>query len=321
MAPGKGDLQPLKRGFSAALGVILGSIFFACSAPQSGGGSFNELKIQESIDAVNLALSHQDCASALTVIQPIFESSSSRDDVRLATAHANACYTGFSLFSFLQNLTTFSGNLGGGGLWSFLVKQFPSRAVPGDAVVESSKNAMDALLAMTLPGLPRQTFGWVNLTTENPGSLILSQRQDAANSLLPFMAMANMGSLLSRNGVPDSSFHQTQELTWLDPTKTKGDGCSFASSLLLFVDSIGYLQSVSSTAAASAYSQMSHYLSVGLDAACAYGCATLCEDATLCTSCPFLLRDRTQCSGTATDAYSCAAAGIARFVDLDWQGP
>ena len=320
MSPGMGGVYSQIRNLSKAFYFALSLFGIACSAPSSNGTSFNELKIQQSIDQVNLALSQDDCSSAVASIAPIFESSSTRDDVRLATAHAYACYTGFKLFTFISDLTSFTGNLAGGGFWEFLVQAFPSTLTPGDQVYESSQSSMRALLAVVNTGTPTLGEGWVNLNTPNPGSLILNQRKDSSNTFLPFMAMASLGSLLSRYGVPDSSSRQTQVLPWDNPTQTQGNGCAFASSALLFLDSLSYLQSYSSSAAGEAYGQIQSYLSTALDGACAVGCVS-CGGSVSCSSCPFLLRDQSQCAGTVTDVYSCAAAGIGALVNFDWQGP
>ena len=318
MSPRNGETRSKAYFLNYALIFLLGVLVSACSAPSSNGSSFNELKIQESLDQVNISLSRQDCGTAVASITPIFQSSSTREDVRLATAHSYACYTGFELFTFISSLLHFSGNFASGGLWEFLVQVFPSTLSPGDIVFESAQSSIGAILSLVNSGVPQVGEGWVNLNTPNPGSLVLAQRKDSANTFLPFMAMASMGALLSRYGVPDSAFHQTQNLPWTDPTQTQGNGCAFASSSLLFLDSLTHLLVPSSASAGAAYTMIQSYLQTGLDAACAAGCLSC---GLSCTSCPFLLRDQSQCNGTNTDVYSCAAAGISNLVNLDWQGP
>jgi len=133
-----------------------------------------------------------------------------------------------------------------------------------------------------------------------------------------FLSMALMGSLGYRYGLPDSSGNKTVNLPWSDVTKTNGDGCTYASAFLNFKDSIGFLSLKSSGSLQTLYQSINQFIGLALDQACSFGCLSC---GVSCTSCPIQLRNRTLCTGVSTDIYSCAASGIAHFVNQVWIGP
>ncbi|MFZ9596353.1 MAG: hypothetical protein ACO3A2_09780 [Bdellovibrionia bacterium] len=288
-----------------------------CSSPSYDTSTTvaNSLKISNSIAIVNQSLSSGNCAAALAEISPLYTSVSTNNDIRFATANTYACSAGVNIMQIFSDLISF-GDLSGSMFWKFLVQEFPSVASPDDKKPLSAELGMDALFAMTRSGIIIGTSDQVNASGRNPGSILVTDRTNQANSYLTFLSMALMGSLLDRYGAPDASHVKTSNLPWTTPAATVGDGCSFVSGLLNFYDSLPYiLGASSSTSVQSAYQSIDSFLSLGLDTACSAGC-TLCGLS--CTSCPRTLRNRDSCTGQNSDANSCAAAGVTAFVNAGW---
>lgn len=287
----------------------------------SGSSTVDALDKAGVIDAVNRALSVQDCGTALQQIQPIYESADSDNEIRLAAASVYGCFAGIQILPLIQDLIDFNGDLGGAGFWEFLAKEFPSTATPADdKKPQAAMNGLDALFAATKSGIIILPSSLVNQKTFNPGSILSSDRVDDSNSYLPFMSMALIGTLQNRYGSPDSNHHQTVLLPWEDPTKIKGDGCAFASGLLNLLDGMQFVAKSATSQVSTVYNKINTFLSTALDAGCSVGC-TLCGGSVSCSTCPTSLRDRTSCAGTNTDTTSCAASGIIKFVNTSWQGP
>jgi hypothetical protein len=274
---------------------------------------------EQALDAVEAALSVGDCVTALDAILPFYDSESSDNSVRLATASSYGCAATVNLLEILDGLATFSGNLGGSGFWEFLAKQFPSTTTPvDDKIPQAAMNATDALMATLEPGTILVPSATINSTSNNPGSLIVSDRVIDSNSYLTFVSMALMGSLESRYGVPDASFHQTVDLPWTTATDVTVDGCAFAAALLNFNDGIASIQASSPANIAAIYGTISSFLGTILDAGCNFGCTVICGGAVTCTTCPMTLRDRNSCTSLNTDVNSCATAGLITAINGSW---
>jgi hypothetical protein len=192
----------------------------------------NSIEIAGSLDLVNVALSSNDCTTARAAIFPLYSSVNSENDIRLAMAATYGCSAGINVFGVISDLTK-AQDLGGSGLWKFLVTEFPSTASPDDKKPDTTGLGTDALMAALKPGVIVVSTSQVNWTSDNPGSIDLNDRVEDANSYLTFMAMAQMGALLSRDGAPDATTHvKTVNLPWTTPATVVGDGCSFVSGLL-----------------------------------------------------------------------------------------
>lgn len=201
--------------------------------------------------------------------------------------------------------------------------EFPSTTVPvDDKVPQSAELGIDAVMSMIQPGIVLIPGDLINTSTNNPGSLLYSDRLDNGNIFLTFLSMALMGSLENRYGVPSANYHKSVALPWTSATAVTSDGCAFASGVLNFADSLSFLEAFSSSSSAitSKLSDLQIFLSEGLDAACQLGCTT-CGGAVSCSSCPLSLRNRNSCTGVSTDVNSCAAAGLVTFVNSTWAGP
>jgi hypothetical protein len=286
----------------------------------SEGTVANTLEKQAAIAAVNLALSTSDCTTALTRILPLYNSTNTDNDIRNATAAAYGCQANINFFKLLGDFTSFGGDFSGSGFWEFMTYEFPSTSSPDDRRPIAAEYGIDALFSILNPGtilIPSLT---VNSSTDNPGSMLVDDRSSDSNAYLTFMSMALMGSLQSRYGLPGSDHKQTVALPWSVSTNTKGDGCAFVSGLLNFYDGLTYIQQSAPSNIASIYSEIATLLNGGLSAACQAGCM-LCGGSVSCTECPTTLRDRSSCTGLATDVNSCAAAGVINFVNTSWDGP
>ncbi|MBI2711805.1 MAG: hypothetical protein HYX41_02920 [Bdellovibrio sp.] len=305
----------------------LGFVTLLCSllgCTQAGFDSANilanQLQVNTALDAVNIALSKGDCATALSSISTIYSSVNTSNAVRLAIASAYACSAGVNVLSNLNNLVNFQDSLAGAGFFYFLVSEFKSVTNPDDKKPTSAALAVDALLATVNSGTVFAPTYTVNSGTQNPGSLLVNDRTGDSNAYLLFVAMAQMGILLYRDASPLSNNHKSQNLAWDTPATSVGDGCAFSSAILNFYDSLQYIDQGAPASAQKVYDTISVFLQTSLNAACSYGCSH--NGCTMgCSSCPTTLRNRNSCTGQATDANSCASAGIANFVNTTWSGP
>ncbi len=290
-----------------------------------------------SVDAVNNLLSQSACTSAYESIYSIYSSAATNNAVRLAMASTYGCLVGIDLMALLGNLVGFKGNLAGSGFFEFLVQEFPSIATPvDDKMPHAAEQGIDAALAIVNGGtffLPAYT---VNSTGHNPGSLLVSDRTSDANSYLTFLSMGLMGSILSRYGSVNAAHHRTVDLPWIFdrasvtpystppwPVASVADGCALASGMLHFVDAVGSIEAHAISTVSGLYSKMGNFLLQGLDLACFLGCTECALQGGVVTCpvgmvCPMTLRDRSSCQNSINDINTCAAAGIAYFINTEW---
>ena len=218
----------------------------------------------------------------------------------------------------MSDLIAFGGDLNGSGFFEFMVQEFPDSSTTDNKTAQAAMDGIDAAMASIRPGTITVPAYILNGTSGNPQAILSSDRTDDSNSFLTFLAMAQMGSQMNRSGAPLANHHKSTPLPWASATLTQGEGCAFASALLVFKDGISDIAAQSPPKAAAMYATIQTFLNAGMDAACQLGCA-LCT--LTCTTCPLALRDRTVCTGLATDINSCAAAGIISFVNAGWTGP
>lgn len=282
------------------------------------------------VKEVDQELSRQSCSTALAVIETYYsQEGCGTDDIRLARASANACAANVNFFQLVEDLGT--NSLVGSDLWITLTKLFPSSSV--DQRVTGAQNSLDALFAIRLPGTLTPPEYVVNATTVHPGTLVAAHRTEDANIYGMLVSMALVGALQNRYGSPAGNWHKTQKLGqtvgnpngWEDANFVDVNACSYAGAVLTLFDSItqvsgtigtslGGSVGTSLTTAATTYTLL-------LDAACDAGCTACGLAAGLCDPCPIELRNRYSCLGNNTDKFSCAAAGIASFINnnpLGW---
>jgi hypothetical protein len=311
----------LKKSFSSISGIVKKkSLFFlvivwGCAGPSYDQGVANSLEIQSVIEQVNEALAVGDCVTAYQAIFPLYNSINSNNAIREAILATYGCYARVNPISLIAEMISDSSQLGNAGLFGFLVKQFPSQSYPDDKIPQSAEDGIDVAMSMIQPGtvlIPQYTL---NAGSNNPQSLLYTDRTSDANAYLLFLSMALLGSLAYRNGSPNASFQKTVPLPWSNASAMAGDGCAYAGALLHLADSLSFLVHNDASSVGSVYQSIQSFLEGGLDLACQAGC-TLCGVS--CTRCPVTLRDRTSCQGFSQDVNSCAAAGIVTFVNAVW---
>lgn len=304
----------------------------ACSSPPSDGStSVSKRGILRDVDN---ALTNEDCATAVALIEPLLNSASTDNEVRLKAASAYGCYARVNFFSLVGDLLSAGPSLAGSALWSTLTQLFPSTA-GSDYVPEGALLAIDALQATLTPGALVLPVNKVNAGSYNVGSVFTTDRTSDANIYLAFIAMAGIGGLQNRYGSPDpGTFIKTVDLPWTTAVSMAGssDGCAYASSVLNMVDAIESAQYYVSDELAQVYANMAATFNTALDTACTIACEnrmpTVPESAIVgagwtvsgctvgtCSECPSSLRARANCTGAVDDLSSCAAAGIVNFIN------
>jgi hypothetical protein len=229
--------------------------------------------------------------------------------------------------------------------WSFLTQNFVS-AVGQDYVVEGAFSGIDALLATWNSSATVLTANQINPTSFNPGSVFVNDRTADSNALLFFMSMAAMGGVQYRYGSPYSATgRKGVNLPWKTAVTMDATGCGYASSFVNFVDSLSGLSANTTGSLKNTFTALKNQFASTLSAACDAGCkgtavvaATLvngvpglaqaghawtptgCAIAAGCQGCPDAIRNRSSCTYLATDASSCAAAGIVNYVNNGLSG-
>jgi hypothetical protein len=195
------------------------------------------------LDDVNIYLSAGNCSAALNEILPLYNSTNTDNDVRMAMASVYGCNAGFNFFGFFSKVGSL--NFSNNALFELFATEFPSQNVLSDKVVESAGFGIDALMAILAPGqvlIPGDLF---NTTTNNQGSLLFTDRTFDANLYSFFITMTAMGGLENRvgaaaNGAPLNS----PPLPWIT-SSTAGmataagltaSGCEYASALVNVAD-------------------------------------------------------------------------------------
>ena len=292
--------------FFLLIGVV------SCGSPARDAGT--ALGRKDVLYAVNMALTAKDCASAVTLIDPLFNSSNSNNEIRMLRASAYGCDANINFFKNLGDIGTQGGNGGfsGTGFWGTTTALYPSSTT--DRRVEAGVIAQDTLMTALKPGQVLAAQKKIFVGTLNPGSLDPTDRITDANVYLFFTSLATFGGLGTRYGLPDSGNHKTQALPWTSATAVTSDGCTYISSLLNIFDAVGAISKLYSGSVANALGAIST-IQTATDLACSNGC-TACGLS--CSACPTTLRDHTSCTGVATNIESCAAAGVVTGVNATW---
>jgi hypothetical protein len=321
----------------------------SCGAPTPDDSSADGQ--QQILDAVDVALSTQQCSTAISLILPLYNSTYSDDVIRLKTASAYGCSAGIDFFGLAGQIVTDSAQMAfsgtGTGFWSLLAELFPS-TTGQDYKMEGAFYATDALLSVLNPGVLVLPENQVNAGSYNVGSVLTEDRTEDSNLYLLFVAMAGIGTVESRYGYPSpTNFTKTQVLPWTTAAAMNADGCGLAASVLNFFDAVTAAESDLSGNLGNVLTQITQAgVMKYLNNACQYGCLGTSPDgdpaneiiydpsgtnwalsgatlATPCSTCPFSLRNRSSCTGLATDVNSAAAAGLINFINnsiAGWPG-
>lgn len=331
-----------------ALVILMLVIGSACGAPRYDASTFQGKTAI--LDAVKIALTNDDCASAIINIEPLYNSAYTDNKVRMARASSQACAGGLdNLFKFIGDLADNAGSLAGPGFWKTMTKLFyKSNPDKLDSRITATWNATDAAMSVINLGTVISTLSQVNAGTQNVGSLVAGDRDPDANAFLMFLSMAVMGNMQARYGAPNpTTFAKGQNLgaTASDPTGwTKVSnmdeyGCAYSAGILNFLDSIDAVSTQLTGKLATTMAQLGSTFGKAMALACTAGCTgttfntityntgcvftdTQCAGTTS-RVCPLALRDRTACTNSISNRASCSAAGIATFVSQDpalgWQ--
>jgi len=313
--------------------VALLSIFFPIIFSLSCGSSATT---QSAIDVTNNYLTTGDCGDALTTILPVYNSSASNNQVRLITASAYGCDAEVNFFQVLTNLGLDGNTLTSASLLGYLSQIFPSTTA--DKVVESGGYGMEVLLTTLTTGEVIAPGNLINATSNNPGSLLFSDRIDDSNLYMLMMSMAVMGGAASRYGTATfHPIHATMAFPWVNNTTAMAtEGCTVAAALENFLDVLEDEAAIVSGSASTQLQAIELLLnSATLDAACEAGCkgtvlplpnwqGSGCTLTTCGNSghCPTAIRDWNQCHpNVANDPVACASAGIINLINTGalWQ--
>jgi hypothetical protein len=319
----------------ASFRLIAASVLLAV-VPFAGCGSAKNMDCSSVegrrtiVSEVDTALSDQDCAGALSIIEQYYPlEGCDTDEIRLARASANACAANVNFFQLISDLG--SNSIVGSELWVTMTKLFPSNL--SDQRVTGAQNSLDALFAIRKPGAISPAQYMINTTTRHPGTLVAAHRTQDSNIYAMLVSMAAIGALQNRYGSPKGNWHKSQKLGqtvgnangWEDPTFVDVNACTYAGAVVTLFDSIAQvgpvLNGVGGGSVGTALVTAANTYSALLDAACDAGCVSCGMAVGSCTPCPVTLRDRNSCTGLVTDKNSCAAAGIADFIDnnaLGW---
>lgn len=342
MSQGRGDKRS-KTGARAthlrACAAWLACLTLALPLPGCGNTGFDiesDVGRAAILFEVNKQVDLGNCARAVTLIEPLYLSEYTNDEIRQARASARACAAGLRFFQFIDNIA--ASTLVGSAFFRFVAERFPGSL--GDNRVESAWAAMDALSAITDPLQTVASSNQINAGGRNIGSTLASQRTDDANFALLLTSMASLGTLQNRYSATNpTTFAKTQvlgytvaaPLGWATAVRTgavmNNEGCSYASALLTFIDSVGRVGASIPGTAGTTLTTAATALGIAMNIACEAGCngavPTGCAlPLGSCAECPQTLRNRSSCTGTTTDVNSCAAAGIAHYVNVSpagWQ--
>ena len=139
-----------------------------------------------------------------------------------------------------------------------------------------------------------------------------------------FLSMSLIGSLENQYGAPNATtFHRgqligatvAQPAGWATATNVTSDACTYAASILNYIDAAASTAAVVSGSLPTLLGKTASALGPLINAACDAGCVTCGFPVGSCTPCPTTLRNRATCTGLATDMNTCSAAGIANFIN------
>jgi hypothetical protein len=279
------------------------------------------------IDEVNRLLSVEDCRAAIELIEPLYNSNNTTNEIRMLRASSHACNAKINFFTMLSNLTSASFCSGGNcnSFWRNMSKFFYTQGLDmsgaDDAIrtrMYSSWFALDSLQAMTKPGVVVPEEMQSTPGSVNSGSLIATDRIEDANFYMIFVSMSLLGNTQNlyaqRSDAPfDSTYGRRVALPWLTLEAMTTEGCAYASSFLNLLDAIDASGSLISVG-------LDTGLIAGINAGCAAtctaavaagGCAkTAAECGTVCST---RLRHRRACGEDSVS--KCHAVGLVNFIN------
>lgn len=274
------------------------------------------------IAQTKIALTNSECGKAIDLIEDLYQSQYTDNEIRLLRASAHGCAANINFFSLVNDLT--ENDLNGSEFWISMARIFPSVSTDGRS--ESAWFATDALHAALDPEKVVTDDYQINSDTVNMGSLLATDRIDDANAYLAFVSMSLIGSLQNRFGDPDTtSYKKRNDLPWISKADMTETGCSYAGAIINLLDALEIISDSTSGTISTSLASIAETLDEGISASCALGCAGFdwngtpgvdgdCTyDLTECATCPTKIRNRTAC--LSDEKSACAAAGIVRMIN------
>jgi len=306
------------------------------------------------------ALNDADCDEALTVLEPLIESSESDNEARELYASAHACKAGMT--NMVETALLISGNAGGltTALWQTLTEiYYDTDSEELARKYTSAFSAQDYFLSVIRTGVTVAVENQLDIDEWNPGSLQISDRSASSRLAQLFLSMQTLGQIQVVKGDPDpETFERRRRLGatsstgigWDDPLQIDETACGWAGAAVTMVEGIDEASDITPDSVAPTLAFIADTYGDLLDDACNASCQGL--DATLSIGvdfsgngcafadgecrgpdarhpCLMALRNRNFCAEdnpdtTDDDRVRCAAAGIARFVNrsalLGWTG-
>ena len=311
---------PYKRNF---IFVVFAFGVFAC-----GNGPYqldNDTDRAALKFEIKQALTTKDCAKAISLVTPLYQSKYSDNEARMYYASAHACNMGIQLYTLIDNLS--SANMSNQSeVIKSLVRLFPSTS--SDSRLASSWYAMDALQTILNPGAVTGSSDQIKPGTDNVGSDLATDRTLDANTYLVFVGMGVVGIGLNRFGYAANqtavslAYAQGQNLPWIDRASVLADAdgtaCAITAGLYNMFDGIHAIITQLSGGPTSALSNILTNLQTAVDLAGAANC-TINDHYSVaqCSAAAIRIRYRGACAEQA--AAASFAAGVIQGLNLGWQ--
>ncbi len=272
---------------------------------------------------VQHALTVSDCADALSLITPLYNSIYSTNQVRMYYASAHGCNIGISFYYLLTQIAA-SDFSSIDGIFKSLVQLFPSTSL--DTHLQSAWLATDALQSCLDLGPIMTAPDVINPLGFNPGSVRYTDRSADSNSYLMLISMAQIGNTLNRYGYTalqspsGMGYAQGTLLPWVTKNLMKADntgaGCALASGMLNLFDGITANSSILPSSISGAMTSVNTLLGILFTTAASAQCMADGFLSFQCDAAIERLRYRGACA--EQDAAASAAAGIINVINAGW---
>ena len=297
------------------------------------------------------ALNQGDCDEASSVIDDLVLSEYVDNEARQLYASALACDAGMS--NLVTTTLLISENADGltTGLWKTLTEVFyDSDLEELERKYTSGFSAQDRLMTIIKPGTTIGISNQFTVDEWNPGSLLISDREEESRLVQLFLSMQTLGQVQAVKADPDpTTFERQRRLGatsatgagWNDPANIDETACGWAGAAVTMVEGIDEVASMTPDSVAPTLQFIADTYGDLLDDACDAACqgidltlsggadytgngcsfaADECRGTDSQHPCLMALRDRAFCATadattTLDDKVRCAASGIAGFVN------
>lgn len=304
-------------------------------------GCGKEFDIESEADRLALkseirkSLTQGNCEAAIDLTNQIYNTKYTDNDFRFLHANAHACRIGINFFDIADGLA--GGDLSATGFWETVVSLFPSRT-DLDTKFQSASYAQDAIHAIWSPTAVVSAPDSYYRSSFNPATVWYRDRPNEANTLLFFVSLGNIGTVLNRYGYTavqepiDYNYQQKVVLPWLIyilgvpdvpnsltlvKADTTGSACGLASGVLNLLDGMNAMKSFASGTVAQSINTILANIESPLITAAHTSCRLLvgstdqqCDDARR------RLRFRSACG--EDDLIAMSATGLIFSIDQTW---